>query len=142
MFLFFSYSKRPFRRHHHRSRVCRHTTWPYQYTWAWHWTHPLDRQICFPDKLWPYNCSHLFHQYSPEYSDPKVRIPFRNCLVQVNLFQKLSFLNQLTRLQLTHNMTRAYSLNSPKNTSSQHVVYKYCFECQTKTKPFFVHIML
>ena len=81
MFLFFSYSKRPFRRHHHRSRVCRHTTWPYQYTWAWHWTHPLDRQICFPDKLWPYNCSHLFHQYSPEHSDPKVRIPFRNCLV-------------------------------------------------------------
>ena len=82
----FSYSKRPFRRHHHRSRVCRHTTWPYQYTWAWHWTHPLDRQICFPDKLWPYNCSHLFHQYSPEHSDPKVRIPFRNCLVELTYF--------------------------------------------------------
>ena len=61
----FSYSKRPFRRHHHRSRVCRHTTWPYQYTWAWHWTRPLDRQICFPDKWWPYNCSRLFHQYNP-----------------------------------------------------------------------------
>ena len=82
----FSYSKRPFRRHHHRSRVCRHTTWPYQYTWAWHWTRPFHRQICFPDKLWPYNCSHLFHQYSPEHSDPKVRIPFRNCLVELTYF--------------------------------------------------------
>ena len=27
----------------------------------------------------------------------------------------------------THNMTRDCSLNSPKNTSSQHVVYKNCF---------------
>ena len=38
--------------------------------------------------------------------------------LQVNLFQKLSFLNQLTQ-----NMTRDCSLNSPKNTSSEHVVY-------------------
>ena len=52
-----------------------------------------------------------------------------NCMIQVNLFQKLSFLNQLT-----HNMTRDCSMNSPKNTRSKHVVYKYCFECQTKTK--------
>ena len=35
--------------------------------------------------------------------------------LQVNLFQKLSFLNQLT-----YNMTRDCSLNSSKNTSSQH----------------------
>ena len=42
--------------------------------------------------------------------------------LQVNLFQKPSFLHQLT-----HNMTRDCSLNSPKNTSSQHVLYKNCF---------------
>ena len=41
--------------------------------------------------------------------------------VQVNLFQKPSFLHQLT-----HNMTRDCSLNSPKNTHLQHVVYKNC----------------
>ena len=45
--------------------------------------------------------------------------------LQVKLCQKLLFLNQLT-----HNMTRDCSLNPPKNTSSEHVVYKYCFECQ------------
>ena len=56
-----------------------------------------------------------------------------SCVVQVNLFQKLSSLNQLT-----HNMIQNCSLNSPKNTSSQHVVYKYCFECQNKTKTIFV----
>ena len=49
-----------------------------------------------------------------------------SCL-QVNLCQKLSFLNQLT-----HNMTRDCSLNSLKNTSSEHIVYKYCFERQNK----------
>ena len=37
-------------------------------------------------------------------------------LLQVNLSQKLSFLNQLT-----HNMTTDCSLNPPKNTSSEHV---------------------
>ena len=42
--------------------------------------------------------------------------------VQVNLFQKPLFLHQLT-----HNMTRDCSLNFPKNTSSEHVVYKNCF---------------
>ena len=58
--------------------------------------------------------------------------------VQVNLFQKLSFLNQLT-----HNMTRDCSLNSPKNTSSQHVVYKNCFFVFVLTfKTIFVHNML
>ena len=31
-------------------------------------------------------------------------------------------------------MTRDYSLDSPKNTSSEHVVYKYCFEYQNKNK--------
>ena len=43
-------------------------------------------------------------------------------LLQVNLFQKLSFLDQLTQ-----NMTRYCSLYYPKNASIQHVVYKYCF---------------
>ena len=43
-------------------------------------------------------------------------------LLQVNLLQNLSFLNQLT-----HNMTRDCSLISKKNTSSQHVLYKNCF---------------
>ena len=33
-----------------------------------------------------------------------------------------------------HKMTRDCSLNSPKNTISQHVVHKYCFECQNKNK--------
>ena len=42
--------------------------------------------------------------------------------VQVNHFQKPSFLHQLT-----HNMTRDCLLNSKKNTSSQHVVYKNSF---------------
>ena len=50
-----------------------------------------------------------------------------SCFVQVNLFQKPSFLHHLT-----HNMTRDCSLNPPKNTSSEHVVYKFCFECQNK----------
>ena len=27
-------------------------------------------------------------------------------------------------------------MNPPKNTSSEHVVYKYCFECQNKNKIF------
>ena len=49
--------------------------------------------------------------------------------IQVNLCQKLSFLSHFTL-----NMTRDCSLNSPKNTISQHVVYKYCFECQNKNK--------
>ena len=44
--------------------------------------------------------------------------------MQVNLCQKLSFLNQLT-----HNATRDGSLIPPKNTSSEHVVYKNCFFC-------------
>ena len=52
-------------------------------------------------------------------------------IIQVNLYQKFSFLNQLT-----HNMTRNCSLNPPKNTSSEHVVFKYCFECQNEKKQF------
>jgi hypothetical protein len=56
--------------------------------------------------------------------------------LQVNLFQKPSFLHQLT-----HNMTRDCSLNSKRNTSWQHVVYKYCFECQNKKKPISRHIV-
>jgi hypothetical protein len=42
-------------------------------------------------------------------------------ILQVNLFEKPSFL-----LQLTHNISRGCSLNSPKNKSSEHVVYKNC----------------
>ena len=30
-------------------------------------------------------------------------------------------------------------LNPPKNTSSEHVVYKYCFECQNKKKKQFLY---
>ena len=56
----------------------------------------------------------------------KLKLQLKSQL-QVNMCQNLSFLNQLT-----HNMTRDCSLNSPKNTSSEHVVYKYCFECQNK----------
>ena len=44
------------------------------------------------------------------------------CFVQVNLFQKPSFL-----YQLTHNMTRDCSLNYKKKNSSEDVVYKNCF---------------
>ena len=47
-------------------------------------------------------------------------------ILQVNLFQKHSFLNQLT-----HNMTTDCSLSpdfsTKKSTSSEHVVYKNCF---------------
>ena len=39
-------------------------------------------------------------------------------------------------------MSRDCSLNYPKNTSSEHVVYKYCFECQNKNKTtIYVHNM-
>ena len=56
-------------------------------------------------------------------------------LLQVNIFQKPSFLHQLT-----HNMARDCSLIPPKNTSLERVVYKYCFECQNKNKKtIFVH---
>ena len=30
-------------------------------------------------------------------------------------------------------------IESPKNTSSEHVVYKYCFECQNKNKKQFLY---
>jgi hypothetical protein len=43
--------------------------------------------------------------------------------------------------QLTHNMARDCLLNSPKNTSSQHVVYKNCSFVLT-FKTIFVHKML
>ena len=33
-------------------------------------------------------------------------------------------------------MTRDCSLNYKKNTSSEHVVHKYCFECQNRNKNF------
>ena len=57
--------------------------------------------------------------------------------VRVNIFQKSSFLHQLT-----HNMTRDCSLNSPKNTSLEHVVYKNCFFVFVLTfKTIFVHNM-
>ena len=52
----------------------------------------------------------------------KKRLPENRWPVQVNLFQKPSFLHKLT-----HNMTRDCSLSSPKNTSSQQLVYKNCF---------------
>ena len=50
-------------------------------------------------------------------------------VLQVNLSQKLSFLNQLT-----HNVTRDCSLNYKKSTSSEHVVYKFCFKYQNNNK--------
>jgi len=43
--------------------------------------------------------------------------------------------------QLTHNMTRDCSLNPPKNTSSEHVVYKNCVFVLT-FKTIFVHNLL
>ena len=54
----------------------------------------------------------------------KYKNAYSKSKIQVNLCQKLSFLNQLT-----HNMTRECSLNSEKNTSSQHVVYNFFFVC-------------
>ena len=59
---------------------------------------------------------------------------FPTYTVQVNLCQKLLFLHQLT-----HNMTTHCSLNYEwstymKITSSEHVVYINCPECQNKTK--------
>ena len=46
----------------------------------------------------------------------------KKCLIQVNLCQKLLFLNRLT-----HNMRRDCSLNSSKNTSAEHVLCKNWF---------------
>ena len=58
-------------------------------------------------------------------------------LAQENLFQKPSFLHQLT-----HNMARDCSLNPPKNTSPEHVVHKNCFFVFVFTfKTMFVHYM-
>ena len=37
-------------------------------------------------------------------------------------------------LESVMNMTRDYLLNYKKSTSLEHVVYKYCFECQNKNK--------
>ena len=38
-------------------------------------------------------------------------------------------------------MARDCSLIPPKNTSLEHVVYKYCFECKNKNKNIFVHVL-
>ena len=40
-----------------------------------------------------------------------------------------SFSEALILASVIHNMTRDCSLNSAKNTSSQHIVYKNCFVC-------------
>ena len=93
---------------------------------AFYW---LNKKLCLnqrqyntvsrPKSLYDYkSCGEVF-----------LLVQCTTCTLQVNLCQKLSFLNQLTQ-----NMTRDCSLNSPKNTSSEHVVYKYCFECQNKNK--------
>ena len=58
-----------------------------------------------------------------------------NNAIQVNLFQKPSFLHQLTL-----NMTIDCSLNSPKNTSS-HVVYKNCFRFDIQNNICTQHVM-
>ena len=50
-------------------------------------------------------------------------------ILQVNLCQKLSFF-----LSFNPQYDERLSLNPPKNTSSEHVAYKYCFECQNKNK--------
>ena len=71
--------------------------------------------------LWTKSYSNIFFLFQLETKF----LPY----IQVNLCQKLSFMNQLTQ-----NMTRDCSLNYKKNTSSEHVVYKYCFECQNKNK--------
>ena len=71
----------------------------------------------------------LFSSYL-NYSLDELFYLYLNSTVQVNLCQKLSFLNQLT-----HNMTRDCSLNPPKNTSSEHVVFKYiCIVLNVETK--------
>ena len=58
-------------------------------------------------------------------------------MLQVNLFQKPSFLHQLT-----HKMTRDCLLNSSKNTSSQHVHKNCSFVFVLTFKTIFVHGML
>ena len=45
-----------------------------------------------------------------------------------------SFSKALILASVNHNMTRDCSLNYKKNTSSGHVLYKYCFECWNKNK--------
>ena len=86
-----------------------------------------------PPILWAVFCWYFFFNICPLKVRPclyrtilTTKFP---SLIQVNLCQKLLFLNQLT-----HNVTKDCSLNSLKNTSSEHFVYKYCFECQNKNK--------
>ena len=55
---------------------------------------------------------------------------------EVNLCQKLSFLNQLT-----HNMTRDCSLNYKKNTSSEHLVHKNCLCFDIKNNNCTQHVL-
>ena len=52
---------------------------------------------------------------------------------QVNLFQKHSFLNQLTHNMTTDCSLITYWLQYKKNTSSEHVVYKDCLVLAFKT---------
>ena len=73
--------------------------------------------------------------------DTVIGMDFQKCLPksrenkkrQVNLCQKLSFLNQLS-----HNMTRGCSLNSSKNISSEHCTNIF-FNVKTKTKKQFLY---
>ena len=61
-------------------------------------------------------------------------------LVQVNIFQKHSFLNQLTRNMTTdctlnyHFSTWKFLSQNMSRTCWEHVAYINCFECQNKNK--------
>ena len=82
-------------------------------------------QIMFSDEAFLSIC--ILQTQIVGYSDENINFSFpktsgKMLMIQVNLCQNLSFLNQLT-----HNMTRDCSLNSPKNTSLDHVVYKKSF---------------
>ena len=58
---------------------------------------------------------------------------------QVNLFQKHSFLNQLTHNMTTDCSLITYWLQYKKNTKYGDAVYKHCFECQNKNKKQFLY---
>ena len=66
----------------------------------------------------------------------KIQFDVKTSPLQVNICQKLSFLHLLT-----HYMTTYCSLNYKKNTSSAHVVYTNCFECQNKKKLCTQHVL-
>ena len=80
--------------------------------WTNHYNHPTTKGISYvQDEKKVCTCAHCIRMHT---------LLLRICTGK-------SFSEALILESVNHNMTRDCSLNSPKNTSSQHVVYKNCF---------------